>query len=74
MKFPKPWFRPSRGLWFVTIHGKQINLGTDKEAAFYKYKALLTSPAEQTPPPSDCVLAVVEKYLDWCQDHRSAGT
>lgn len=26
-KYPKPWYRPARGVWYVTIDGKQFNLG-----------------------------------------------
>ncbi|TWT34444.1 hypothetical protein [Blastopirellula retiformator] len=43
-KFPKPWFRPKRGLWYVTLNGRQVNLGPDKEAAFEQYKQLLAEP------------------------------
>ena len=31
MRFPKPWYRAQRGLWYVTLDGHQINLGSDKE-------------------------------------------
>ena len=33
MKFSKPWYRPNRGVWYVTIEGTQHNLGPDKEDA-----------------------------------------
>lgn len=32
--FPKPFVRRARGLWYVQLHGKQINLGPDKDEAF----------------------------------------
>ena len=44
-KFPKPWFRPSRNTWYVTLDGTQINLGVDKQSAFAQYKALLAQAA-----------------------------
>lgn len=31
MRFPKPWYRPSRGVWYVTVDGKQHNLGPDRD-------------------------------------------
>jgi len=34
MRFPKPWYREPRGLWYVTLGGKQHNLGADREQAF----------------------------------------
>ena len=49
MKFPKPWFRKGRG-WFVTLNGKQIKLGTDREEAFAEYRQLIAQPAP-TPRP-----------------------
>ena len=42
--FPKPFFRPSRGLWYVQIRGKQINLGPDQDAAFQRYHDLMRQP------------------------------
>ena len=45
-KFPKPWFRPSRGLWYVTLNGVQHNLGPDKDAAFAQYRQLLGQPGQ----------------------------
>ena len=40
-RFPKPFFRQSRGLWYVQVGGKQINLGHDRDAAFRQYHALM---------------------------------
>ena len=34
MKQPKPFFRKYTQKWYVTLHGKQVNLGRDEEAAF----------------------------------------
>ena len=38
--FPKPWFRKNRG-WFVTIGGRQVPLGADKNEAFQSYHKLM---------------------------------
>src|SRR5437867_13011776 len=45
-KFPKPWYRPARGLWYVTLNGVQHNLGPDKDAAFAQYRQLLGQPGQ----------------------------
>ena len=42
-KFPKPWYRPSCGLWYVTLDGVQHNLGPDKDAAFKQLNELKKS-------------------------------
>lgn len=72
-KFPKPWYRPSRGVWYVTIDGKQINLGPDKEAAFQEYKRLLNQPRQCQVPPSS-VAAIVDAFLEWTKQHRASDT
>lgn len=46
-KYPKPWRRPARGVWYVTLDGKQLNLGHDKDQAFEQYHRLMTMPPEQ---------------------------
>jgi integrase len=33
-----------------------------------------TKPQPQEPPASDAVLAVIERFLDWCHDHRKPDT
>ena len=33
-KFPKPFYRADRGLWYVQLDGKQIKLGPDRDNAF----------------------------------------
>jgi integrase len=72
--FPKPWFRPSRNIWYVEIDGKQHNLGSDKDAAFRKYHTLMAAPKPAPPPPSDAVAAVCDRFLDWVQKHQAPDT
>ncbi len=79
--FPKPWFRASRGLWFVQLHGKQHPLGPDKEAAFRRYHELMAAPPSEcpkTPPTSDKVACLFDRFLEWVQKNQapdqSAGT
>lgn len=76
-KFPKPWFRPGRDVWYVTLRGKQINLGPEKDAAFERYKQLLaTAPLEPVPSSGAGagVCELIDKFLDWCQRERKLET
>lgn len=72
-KFPKPWFRPSRGLWYVTLDGKQINLGPYKDQAFDRYAQLLAEP-KKARVSSDSVAAIADAFLSWVSKHRSPET
>jgi integrase len=69
--FPKPYFLRSRAVWKVQINGKQHNLGSDRDEAFRKYHALM---AHRVVLPSGCVVGVIDRYLDWCKEHRSPET
>ncbi len=73
MRFPKPWFRPSRGMWYVTLKGKQHNLGPDRDAAFDFYKELISCPVEEEVKP-DSVLSIFDLFLDWTMKHRAPRT
>lgn len=70
MKFPKPWFRPGRGVWYVTLNGKQINLGSDREAAFQKYRELIREPET----PGHSLRYLVQKFLEWTEKNRRQAT
>ena len=72
-KFPKPWHRPSRGVWYVTLNGKQVNLGPDKDAAFERYRQLLGQPRHTT-VGSESLGGVIDAFLDFTQKHRSPET
>ena len=74
MKFPKPWFRKGRG-WFVTLDGKQIKLGTKREAAFAEYRQLISLPPARRPTTTTISLVeIVEHFLEWTQKHRAPDT
>lgn len=73
-KFAKPWFRPSRNTWYVTLDGKQINLGRNQKQAFEQYKQLLARPRPKVLVASDSLVAIIDAFLDWCQKHRAADT
>ncbi len=82
-KYPKPWFRPGRNVWYVTINGVQHNLGPDQEAAFERYhrlmaesssKAASSHPASEAESVDDFVETLAVKFVTWCQKHRSPAT
>jgi integrase len=75
----KPWWRSDRGAFFITIGGKQHNLGADEEAAKIQVARLKFEHLEktkETPPPPSVLLVpdVIEEFLDWCQKHREPRT
>ena len=74
-KFPKPFFRAPRGLWYVQLDGKQINLGAERDAAFAAYHELMARPRpSHRPVATDSVAVVLDAFLDWCRHHRAPRT
>lgn len=67
---PKPFFRPSRNLWYVQFRGKQINLGPDRDQAFQKYHELMRASPKAV--SSDLVVAVIDAFLDWVKENRAS--
>jgi len=72
-RFPQPWYRPGRRLWYVTIDGHQHCLGPEREDAFRRYHQLMAKPPAKR-FAADSLFAVIDAYLDWCQKHRAADT
>jgi len=72
-KFPKPWYRPTRGVWYVTVDGRQYNLGPDEDAAFDEYHRLMSSPPELR-FHGETVAEIIDAFLEWCQLHRAPRT
>jgi integrase/recombinase XerC len=76
--FPKPWFRAARGVWYVQIGGRQINLGGDREAAFAEYHRLMGRHRPGEGPPQDeaapPVVNVLARFRAWVEANRSAAT
>lgn len=72
-KFPQPWYRPSRGVWYVTLDGRQHNLGADKDQAFERYHQLMGMGPEQR-LVGTTVAEVLDAFLDWCKLHRASRT
>ena len=79
-KFPKPWLRPSRGVWYVTLHGKQHNLGPDREAAFRKYGELLANPPKVEPKgkerraPATLVVGLIQRFMAHVRANNALDT
>ncbi len=72
-KFAKPWFRPQRGVWYVTLDGKQINLGADRTSAFQEYARLIAEPRSRE-VRSGSLATVVDAFLEWVHRQRSPDT
>jgi integrase len=76
-RFRKPFFRPVRGLWYVWHEGKQVKLGSDKDAAFTAWHDLRAKPPTPLITQAEAhklVIVLVDEYLDWCRKHRAADT
>ena len=75
---PEPWYRPSRGVWYLTLNGKQINLGADQTEAFRFYHELMSQPRPQAPKFSPVATIslpdLVDRFLDWVSHHRARET
>ena len=71
--FPKPFFKKSRGVWYVEINRRQHNLGPDKDEAFRQYHQLMTQPHEQK-VSSESLAGIIDAFLEWVDRHRSPET
>ncbi len=71
--FPKPFFKKARGLWYVEINRKQVNLGPDREEAFRQYHQLMTQPTLHPMSPESLV-GIIDSFLDWVKKHRAPDT
>lgn len=47
-RIPKPWYRTSKGAWYVHVGGKTIRLGKDKNEVFRRFHLLMAG-QDQTP-------------------------
>lgn len=72
-KSPKPWCRKGRG-WFVTIRGKQLNLGRDRKTAFQEFHRLMNEPAEQQRVAAMSLAGIVDEFLEFLYRNRAPDT
>jgi hypothetical protein len=79
---PKPFYRNNRG-WYVQLGKKQRRLcdgpktpQTEKQAwaEFHKLMAANGQTISAAPTVGLTVAEVFEKFLDWCEQHRSTRT
>ena len=78
-KMPKPWYRKSKGAWFICLGGKQILLAKGKankaEAEKRYHEIMLLQSAGAEPESSQTTVAsLCEAYLAWCHRHRRKST
>ncbi len=71
--FPKPFFKKSRGVWYVEIDRHQHNLGPDKDEAFRRYHRLMAQP-HQRKVSSESLAAIIDTFLEWVETNRSPDT
>jgi integrase len=71
--FPKPFFKKARGVWYVEIKRKQINLGPDRDEAFRTYHAMMAQPQRQS-AASGSLAAIFDAFLEWVQINRAPDT
>ncbi|MCA9075295.1 MAG: hypothetical protein KDA93_09700 [Planctomycetaceae bacterium] len=65
--FPKPFYKKARGVWYVEINRRQINLGPDKAEAFRHYHQLMGQSREQHVAP-ESLAAIIDPFLEWTQN------
>ena len=63
MRFPKPWYRPNRGVWYVTIDGTQHHLGPDRDEATRQYRQLMF-PESESKTNAPRIVDLTEKSLE----------
>ncbi|HEY4310167.1 MAG TPA: site-specific integrase [Pirellulales bacterium] len=71
---PQPFFRKATKSWYVQLGRRQVPLGPDKDAAWDEYHRLMTERKDIEATADATVCAVLEAFLDWVKDWRSAGT
>lgn len=77
VRFRKPFYRPSRGLWYVWHEGRQINLGPEKSAAFAAWHELTSKPSAPSVTAAEAtrlVVVVIDSFLDFVHQHRNPHT
>lgn len=56
------------------MDGKQINLGSDRQAAFEEYARLIAAPKEMRVAPAHSLPAVIDAFLSWVKPRRAPDT
>lgn len=70
----EPWFRESRGKWYVWHDGKQVPLAADEKEAYEKWHDLMALSRVTTAGDRNPFKAVAEQFLDWISRNKTAKT
>lgn len=73
-RFPKPWFRQQTGQWYVQLGGRQIPLGSDRDAAFVEYHRLMQSQGRLEVSPTITFAALADLFLDHAKTANKPAT
>jgi integrase len=66
MRQARPYYKISHKAWYINLKGRPVRLGTEEDAAWDKYKALIQ--------PVDKVVEVVRRFLDYHKTNSAPGT
>src|SRR5262249_29525123 len=77
--YPKPFFKKSHGAWYVQLDGQQFRLHEQEAEARRIYHELMAERGKPSVKPtrvddSPLLVQVIDKFLDFCQDHRAEST
>ena len=70
---PKPFFRKQTSSWYVTLAGRQISLGRDKDAAFLRYHELMAARGDAAVLYTS-VAQLLDAHLTLLEANRLSGT
>jgi integrase len=70
----QPFFKKSRGVGYVQLNGRQINLGPDEEKAWERFYELMSKKPEEQRISSRSIVAIIEAFLEWVHHRRSPET
>lgn len=70
----EPWFRESRGKWYVWHDGRQVPLAADEKEAFEKWHDLMALSRVTTAGDKNPFSAVAEQFLDWIARNKKPKT
>jgi integrase len=73
MRVPKPYLRKQTSTFYVQLHGRQINLGKDEQAAWKQYHELMA--IEPLKITYDYTVAeLVDRFLAWVNPNQAERT
>ena len=68
----KPWKRASNGHWYLTVNGRQVDLGKDKSSAMKQWHAFAA--ADKNAGDRMTTAAVFDHFLSWSERHHRPAT